>query len=120
MQSNTSLRTALRRRLRFWQSTLKLRDWDITVNVDPDTNVKGRETGGYITVEPYHKRARITIPPTAVLLGIPTNSEMSLVHELLHLHLEGWQVEDFSDKELLKEQAINALAEALVNLSRSR
>lgn len=44
--------------------------------------------------------------------------ELSLVHELLHLHLAPWSPEAQTEEDVFEEQAIHAISLALVNLDK--
>lgn len=48
----------------------------------------------------------------------PQDQEQSLVHELLHLHFAPFRADDGTPEDVAQEQAIDAIAKALVELKR--
>jgi len=104
---------------RKWQRILRLQDWDIKVQVSYDL-------GSYQAESCYKLPKRMAIikviHPDAYQernFLWPQDMEESLVHELLHLHLAAWQADDERTMEwVAKEQAIEAIARALVELDR--
>jgi hypothetical protein len=89
----------LERLCRTWQRRLRLSDWDVSVRI-ASLEEMGDEVG-HIDYEDEQIWAEIR------LLECP-EIEANLVHELLHLRLDGWAVE-YHDPE--KEKAINLLAD---------
>lgn len=110
-----------RDRLEYWKQQLRLSDWDIVVRIarayDMPANTQGR-----CEWTDSRKEALIKIlDPTDWDKDIifPQDMEVTLVHELIHLHLSvltNKQSESIEDTVL--EQAIHALAYALVGLDR--
>ncbi|MFK0731397.1 MAG: hypothetical protein ACFKPT_02700 [Gloeotrichia echinulata GP01] len=99
-----------------WQRTLKLSDWDVSVKKVPHREMP--DAVGHIRWDLDEKSADIRlIMPEDYQSGAlrPYNIEETLVHELLHLHLATFDMSD-EPKRLALEQAINAIARALVNL----
>ncbi|MHC5828154.1 MAG: hypothetical protein ACYT04_72755, partial [Nostoc sp.] len=99
-----------------WQRTLKLSDWDISVKLVPHREMP--DAIGHVRWDADEKSADIRlITPEDYQSSVlrPYNIEETLVHELLHLHFVTFDVSD-EPKRLATEQAINAIARALVNL----
>lgn len=99
-----------------WQRTLKLLDWDVSVKLVPHREMP--DAIGHVRWDLDEKTAdiRLIMPedyPSGALR--PYNIEETLVHELLHLHLVTFDMSD-EPKRLALEQAINAIARALVKL----
>jgi hypothetical protein len=110
----------LQQALAFYQPLLRLADWRIEVSFVHHHDLPETAVAASQIFEP-ERRSRIAILAEAEY--DPDNqakmdSEHSLVHELIHLHLELWRVEDNTPQWMQKEQAINMLAEALVTLRR--
>jgi hypothetical protein len=103
-----------------WQSRLRLNDWDIIARLMPlHAFEKAKE--GHVDMVLESKQAEIKIMNWEGYCGDhlwPTDLETILVHELLHLHFEPLGVEEDSAADTAQEQAIHAIAGALVKLSR--
>lgn len=110
-----------------WQELLGLRDWNVTVRLVRASEYQGSVTKGGDVRWSHEKRAAL-IRITAAEdysnqadkdLEMPQDMEATLVHELLHLHTVGF-TEKAADHEIVaEEQMVNAVARALVSLSRS-
>lgn len=107
----------LKQRMYEWQRRLRLQDWIIDLKLE-----RGFVMGELIgKVQPYthNKRAVISLldpedySPTDLL---PYDMECVLIHELLHLHF--WPLTKRDGENEFEEQAINAIAEALIALDR--
>ena len=109
------------KKCREWQKILRLQDWDIDVKISREWDfiVKGRI--GEISHNHEHKHATVRLldpidyDPDSYE---PQDMEIDLVHELLHLHFPDDAFNLQSNWEILYEQAINRVAEALVKLKR--
>lgn len=115
----------LEERLAYWQRQLRLEDWDIFVSWGNAADMGAR--AGETSVLRSLKRGKVKIispdewgAPSEMIGGY--DSEATLVHELIHFHLDRWRgnaENDTSSAEYeIKEIAIEALSVALVNLSR--
>lgn len=103
-----------------WQKTLKLQDWDIVIDIRREREMELE--GGQAEVH-WHKDKRMAIIHLLDPLDYsnqywPQDHEMSLVHELLHIHMVGFAAEDGTPEDAAQEQAINAISFALVDLKR--
>lgn len=104
-----------------WQKRLRLMDWGLEVKYALPRDFKTNEHIGSCCPSPAHKTARIQILPKHMQFPPedsvnPRSEENTLVHELLHIHfafLDDWVDED-PLREIALEQAINAIADALV------
>ena len=112
----------LKARLEYWQKRLRLMHWRITVSFGADYSLPNSwadaainrydETADIKIVEPaarHNSRRRTPIPEI----------EFSLVHELLEIVLDPLLEECKDVNELLKEQAINRIANALLESDRT-
>lgn len=103
---------------RKWQRILRLQDWDIKVQV-----VYNLVSSQAEVVYRLPKRMAVVkvLHPDAYEekdFLWPQDMEKSLVHELLHLHLAAWRADDGTLEGAVKEQAIDAIASALVESDR--
>lgn len=100
-----------------WQRTLKLLDWDISAFIAPSEEMDSSE--GLVYWDLNKKIAEIKIvsredyPSDAMC---PYCIEKILVHELLHLHFAPFDAKTGTLRGTAQEQAINAIAHALVKL----
>ncbi len=100
------------RLIRLWQKRLSLRDWTIEVQVC--TEVDADDSWGEATWYPDSREATIRISRG---LG-PWQHEATVVHELLHLMLQGHM--DYEGYDIHEERAINTLASVLTAAYRGR
>jgi len=106
----------------YWQKVLRLQDWDIEVKVVRARDMNLEESAASVNWVLPKRMASVAIrdpidyPPG--LMG-EQDQEVSLVHELLHLHYAGFdETERGSLQETLLEQSIEAISRALVLLKR--
>jgi hypothetical protein len=103
--------------LHVWQKRLRLEDWKIDVKI---VRVWELEQGtlGHIDWSIPHKTATIKVlNPADYELPkdkIPADIELSVVHELVHLHLSVLPLNKSS--RTAEEQVVSMIADALVNL----
>ncbi len=104
--------------MKYWQETLGLQSWDITVKfVEPwkiDEDCTARSD-----IEPHHLKAKIEIVnPRFHNKEAPfyETIEHLLVHELLHIRLFPDGVKEDTPQNLSLEQGINYLARYLLGL----
>lgn len=103
-----------------WQKILRLQDWDIIVQISRRDDTFGNSTMGQVRYHLELKQALIKIIdpidyPANVIY--PQDMEISLVHELLHLHFAPFNAEEGTPAATAQEQAI---AKGLVGLRRNR
>jgi hypothetical protein len=102
-----------------WKPILKLADWDIRAIIKPRHDM-GEE--GRVLVTSPRKIAFIRVREIDAApdeFGYLTDAEHSVVHELIHCHLDPISPNDRNSLEaLIEEQAIDALASALIALDR--
>jgi len=102
---------------REWQARLGLRDWSIAVKVEPIKNAWGT-----FDALPPKRQAVIRVDgreSSPSVRGWPwaqADHERTIVHELLHLHLEQLSKRGGHHK----EQIIHSLSDAFVKLKRGR
>lgn len=107
----------LQKELKFWQSALSLRDWDIEIEWSKPEDMPLSGAQACISTDFENAKAhiwvsRMTVPVTPE--AVATTRE-NIVHELLHVHLERWD-DKAPDVERHREKAINLIAKGLVNL----
>lgn len=104
----------------FWQKVLKLQDWRITINYERFHKMRDKAGGlvwGDVRTVPTCKRAYIHVLHPGDNEGTTEQDvEETIVHELLHVHIN--EVLRNKEDEIEEERAINALAEAYVTLRR--
>lgn len=105
-----------------WQKILRLQDWIITVHIRRERDFTLSDSNAEIITTLPKRMATIHIldpidyPPDQ---SEPQDMELSLVHELLHIHLFTF----FADREdemriVAEEQAIEAISRGLIALAR--
>ncbi|HUJ20575.1 MAG TPA: hypothetical protein VLX58_03590 [Bryobacteraceae bacterium] len=103
--------------LRIWQRRLRLDDWKIDVKVVRIWELE-QGTLGHIDWSVPHKNATIKVlnPVDYELPAdkIPADMELSVVHELVHLHLSVLPLNKSSRD--TEERVVTMIADALVNL----
>jgi len=104
-----------------WKEILRLQDWDTKITLTRKYNMWQENVQGEVSFTTPKKMAVIHVidpidyDPSIV---VEQDIEKTVVHELLHLHLAEWSDMTEDGTPVSGEQAINALAGALVNLSR--
>jgi hypothetical protein len=103
-----------------WQHRLRLQDWHIDIRL---CRVNDMPEGAVATIEPYLERKDAVIsvltPIDLPLLerrfppGEAADYTLSIVHELLHLHLLPLSDYENDTKRIAEEQAINTISRAL-------
>jgi len=103
--------------LKLWQKRLRLEDWKIEVRIVRIWELE-RGTLGHIDWSTAHRTALIKVlSPLDYELPadkIPADMELSIVHELVHLHLSVLPLNKSSRN--AEEQVVTMIANALVNL----
>jgi hypothetical protein len=111
----------LNQRLWIWQKRLRLQDWNISVRMARVADLRPK-TLGNINWDRKEKSAVISVmsPDDYRIHGsaMLEDMEMTVVHELVHLHLSGLPRNEETKK--VEEQAVNMLAEALIKLDRKQ
>lgn len=109
--------------LKHWQKVLRLQDWEITVHLVRKHEMKMDDCGGCVEFLHGKKRADIQIlclEDHKETWEWKPDQELSLVHELVHLHIGTFydEPEDGTREWRFYEQAIHALSLALMEQSR--
>lgn len=103
-----------------WQSVLKLRDWDIKIQIVRRNGLVDPEGMAEVRYKHIKRMAIINlldpIDYDNDLWG--QDHEISMVHELLHLHFMGFEAEEGTPEDKAQEQAIDAISKSLVYLRR--
>lgn len=110
--------------LEFWQRTLRIQDWTITAEIVRDRDLGSSGRGGEIWIKEKRKAAKIRLldpidySPTC---WEAQDMEYFLVHECVHVLTNAIRRDgDAEDAGLEEEQAVDAIAHALVSLRRSK
>jgi hypothetical protein len=111
--------------LDFWRENLGLRDWRISAKL---VDSEDAESAGQCCVHHDDKLALIRIQQPEAhdktdgwYKAFPDHydPEKMVIHELIHIHFDGLMEDDADDHQYIdQEQAINALTNALYELSR--
>lgn len=125
LSEDAAFETELRKQLAYWQKALYLQDWNIDLRV-----VRQWEMSDFTTLAQcqwfiQRKDAIIQVLAPADLDGVSRrfihgeecDYDISLVHELLHLHFAPFHKDE---DEVGHEQAINAISRGLVNVWRTK
>jgi hypothetical protein len=120
-EERAAVQSFLNQRLWLWQKRLHLHDWKITVKLVRASELRPK-TLGNVNWDRKIKTATISVmdPSDYKLSGQPMRDdmEMTVVHELVHLHLSGLPRNEST--KAAEEQAVNMLTEALIRLDRRR
>lgn len=106
---------------REWQRVLRLSEWRIVVRIGRERDFRHKTAAGENRWNPDSCEALIRVldpldyEPTCIF---PQDMEVTLVHELLHLHHGVLVPEDGTTEDTLLEQALHKIAYALVTLKR--
>lgn len=109
-----------RERCAYWQRVLRLQDWEIEVNVARAYHMR---LDGLAECHWQIKKRMAVINLQDPIDFDPgwlgdRDMELSLVHELLHLHLAPWSPQEGTEDDVFEEQAIHAMSKAFVELER--
>lgn len=116
----------LKDRCAHWQKVLRLQDWRIDARFATSDELAHQGDGGICELHQDSKIATIRIlpedaynPHSHMSQAFPQDVELTLVHELVHIHFDKVMDPDAEEhEEVMQEQAIQFVAEALVALSR--
>lgn len=111
--------THLKERLAYWQKLLRLQDWDVIPKI---VRREKMTLGGQGECQWGLERKEATIRLIGPIdypddCSREQDQELTLVHELLHLHFAPFSA-DGGSKEVAQEQVIQCIAQALVSLER--
>lgn len=101
---------------KYWQGIIGLRDWVVVVKQVRLGDMDGMNIAGDVLIHAEQRRALIRIVDPEELgeeLLPRLCGEQVLLHELLHIHFDGFNTEAGTPQRLCEEQAIHALMEAL-------
>ena len=114
--------TQLVRACRRWQKVLGLTEWKIKCQLVRPEDLEDDDNQGECAVSFGNREASIKIlhpdhyPTTTIF---PQDWESTLVHELIEIYFDPFNV-DKGPMNLIQEQAIQALADGFVRVSRAR
>src|SRR5579863_9188601 len=106
--------------LRLWQKRLRLDDWKIEVKIVRIWELEQGTLGHIDWSTPHHTALIKVLNPADYELPadkIPADMELSIVHELVHLHLSVLPLNKSS--RTAEEQVVSMIADALVSLEHS-
>jgi hypothetical protein len=100
-----------------WQYRLRLNDWDVIVEYAPPEGMSDAGVVGNCRCIQEHKNARLRLLHPKFYVGQAMtysfrDFEHTLVHEFMHIHLDGLDIPKERMRE--EEQVINIVAGALV------
>lgn len=102
-----------------WTAILKLRDWECRVFYCRQWDLKpGTEGANTIGFTNKTSCIRILDPVDFCCISWPQDVERTLVHELVHLHLEFFDRAAQGPVNDFREQAVESLTRALIELDR--
>lgn len=116
-----------KRALAYWQKTLRLQDWDITVRIVRRDEMPNSGAAGAAAWDTYRTATIYLVNPTDFEEDWSErmrDMEDTLVHEMLHLHLDGCRIHskdaegNLTASGIAEERAIDTLTGALVHLAR--
>ncbi len=117
-----AVRCAAERVTRLWQQVLRLEDWDVEVELVRHYDLS-KDCSGTMQTFAGKKRAvmqlidpRDTDPRWRFDMGM----EFTIVHELLHIHLEPLLNRDVEHIATAEERAVHAISVALVKAAAVR
>lgn len=104
----------------YWQNRLRLNSWDISIGICRQSDFNNKDAQGEVDYEIAAGTAIIRILDSLDFPDSPFNQDMevTLVHELLHLHFSAFEPEDGTLASTLMERTIERLAKTLVGLKR--
>jgi hypothetical protein len=103
--------------LKLWQKRLRLEDWKIEVKIVRIWDLEQGTLGHIDWSTPHHTAIIKVLSPADYELPpekIPADMELSIVHELVHLHLSVLPLNKTSRN--AEEQVVSMIADALVSL----
>lgn len=107
---------------RKWQRILRLQDWDVKVRLARTWDMQSSDNLGECSYELRKRMAAIRVLDSVDYdsehTPWPQDQERTLVHELLHLHFAPFAADSGTPQDIAQEQAIDAIAGALVQLAR--
>lgn len=113
--------------LAYWQKVLHLQDWEIEIGFIREREIRKSfpmGAGGFVLYDTTMQRASISIlDPVDDEEGLDdflsgfSDKELTIIHELLHLHFIKINEGEDSDK-VVVEQVINTMAKALLSFHR--
>jgi hypothetical protein len=112
----------LQQECKLWQKKLRLQDWNIHVSVCRLNEMPDQDCIGFIKPEIERKDAKMLIlsPMDSPLVSDnfinheEINYALTIVHELLHLHLFPFTQRLNEQETVAEEQAVNALSRCIV------
>lgn len=113
-------RRELQKLVDYWQSVLRLNDWNIKAEFVDNKDMMAPNAQGACGYSLKEKRAVIHVRTERDHNQQPFeyDAEQILVHELLHCHFAGIEPDENTLQEVVLEQGIDLIAEALVRLRR--
>ena len=105
----------------YWQGILRLQDWDIQLTIKRMKDMGDRQMGSCVVVESMREARLDILDPRdydaqAFIFKDAWTWEITLIHELLHLHLNDCDIEWKGAAGTAGERAIDHIAKALYKL----
>ena len=116
----------LQRQCEYWQGVLGLQDWHIHVYPVPANHPKLNDGIGSCEYFQHRRDAIIRVMRPAdlpgsshsFLCGEEGDYDLTLVHEMLHIHFAPFAESDQTPTGVAQEQAVNAISKGIVGLYR--
>lgn len=116
-------------RCAYWQPVLRLQDWDVEARFARSHEMRSKTSLGQASIDAYRRARILVLDPLDYTSDdhwpIDRDPEATLVHELLHLHVDDCRVKESDDlgrwtpEWTALERAIETTARALVTLDRA-
>lgn len=117
-EANTQLLCHLEGRLRYWQEVLKLRDWDVNIQITALGDMSPEHPTGSIMVYEKAREALIQFVPKEQRgkQAFEVSEDYLLVHELCHIYFDSFRTLKDSFQDQAEEVAVDAFAKIIVGL----
>lgn len=117
-----ALRDDLQKQCHMWQRKLRLQDWNVHVSLARLSDMPGGDAIGAIVPRHERKDAQMTLltPLDLPLVSAgflqqeELNYDLTIVHELIHLHLWSFTLNLTEAQLVCEEQAVNALSRCII------
>lgn len=108
--------------LQEWQRVLRLQDWDIKIRIVRAKEFVNGDGMGEVRYKHQKQMAVINLLDPIDYDEIhlwEQDHEITMVHELLHIHFMGFEAEEGTEQDNAQERAIDVISKSLVSLRRN-
>lgn len=124
-----SFEDAARDQVKYWQEVLRLQDWNVDLAIVRPHQMTGGVGNSPIAQCDIYERRKDAKMRLLHPMDLPTVAEyftngeeqdydVTMVHELLHLHFQPFAAAGNTTQEVAQEQAIESISRAIVSLYR--